>query len=413
LGYNDQDVQLKTDGYYIYVLERGMGAITKYSLAGLKAGHKIWQYSVGADSSPHDIVFAHGKAYVIRYCADSIWVINPDAADQTSFKIGEIDISGFDTNGPPEAAMGVTYDGMLYVLLQKQDNYTTVTQGLLLKIDTATDEIVDLDSGTDGVQGLELLVKNPQWATLLGSTYYIAGKDWNTLTEGIMTVDLSDPTLPQSLLLSEEDAGMPLTGLEVFNDTTGIIYSAYFDKDWNYHTIAYIFNPGDGTVGEPLPVPSPLETDITGMAVMVGNYLYVGSRDDSAPGIYVVDPSTNTLVDTVITSGALPPISLIYLEDTTGISKSDTVPGAFAAVVAYPNPFNQNTTINFTLRQAHVVTIDCFNTAGQKIDTIINSFLNAGNFSVLWNAVDRSSGVYYIRITDGTSDQIAKVTLVK
>ncbi|HUT62833.1 MAG TPA: hypothetical protein VMZ04_02640, partial [Anaerolineae bacterium] len=46
LGYNDQDVQLKTDGYYIYVLERGMGAITKYSLAGLKAGHKIWQYSV-------------------------------------------------------------------------------------------------------------------------------------------------------------------------------------------------------------------------------------------------------------------------------------------------------------------------------------------------------------------------------
>ena len=208
LGQDDQDIIVDSDGEYVYFLSRSLGSVAKYDPSGIGTGTAgnglIWQYSVGPDSNPYDMVILESKAYVIRYGSQEILVVNQNADSQESFELGTIDISAFDENGAPEAAYGFTCDGMVYVVLQRLDGWSVVAPGYLLKIDPATDAIVDLDPETDGIQGIELLVKNPQYFSQNGATAYIGGHDWSGQTEGVQTVDLSNPELTQSLILDEE-----------------------------------------------------------------------------------------------------------------------------------------------------------------------------------------------------------------
>ena len=91
-----QDARAKTDGTYLYILEGyGADAVSKYETSDISGGKEIYQYSTGAGSNPQDMVFAGSKAYILLYGSDKIWVVNPDADDKESFKLGEIDISQF------------------------------------------------------------------------------------------------------------------------------------------------------------------------------------------------------------------------------------------------------------------------------------------------------------------------------
>jgi len=101
------------------------------------------------------------------------------------------------------------------------------------------------------------------------------------------------------------------------------------------------------------------------------------------------------------------------------------VPGAVqpgveeAAQAAYaleqnaPNPFNPTTTIGFTLAKAGDVTIDVYNVAGQKVNTLMNDFMEAGSHSVVWDASGFSAGVYFYTIKSGDFSRTMKMTLLK
>ncbi len=88
----------------------------------------------------------------------------------------------------------------------------------------------------------------------------------------------------------------------------------------------------------------------------------------------------------------------------------------------YPNPFNPETNINFSLKNASYVNISIFNMKGQKVRTLVSKDLEAGNHLVSWNGTDSfgkavSSGVYFTfmdvhdDLTDYTS--VKKVILLK
>jgi len=55
---------------------------------------------------------------------------------------------------------------------------------------------------------------------------------------------------------------------------------------------------------------------------------------------------------------------------TDKVAVEEDTPAAFAVAQNSPNPFNPTTTISFTLTEAGNVTVDVFNVAGQKVDTI-------------------------------------------
>jgi len=69
----------------------------------------------------------------------------------------------------------------------------------------------------------------------------------------------------------------------------------------------------------------------------------------------------------------------------------------------YPNPFNPSTTISFNLTKDAPVTINIFNTLGQKIATVFDGRLAMGQQTFIWNAVDGAghvlpSGIYFCQI---------------
>jgi len=97
----------------------------------------------------------------------------------------------------------------------------------------------------------------------------------------------------------------------------------------------------------------------------------------------------------------------------TGTAVEEAGQDAFSVAAAYPNPANPTTTISFTLAEAGHVTVDIYNVAGQKVDTLVNSELSVGSHSVIWDASGFSAGVYFYTVTSGDFSKTMKVTLLK
>ncbi len=79
----------------------------------------------------------------------------------------------------------------------------------------------------------------------------------------------------------------------------------------------------------------------------------------------------------------------------------------------YPNPFNASTNISFTLIQPSQVTLDIYDILGRRAESLVDWYLPAGNHSVLWQAGELPSGIYFYRITAGEYHDSRKITLLK
>lgn len=126
-------------------------------------------------------------------------------------------------------------------------------------------------------------------------------------------------------------------------------------------------------------------------------------------GIYTTNNAGNS-VDATIWYAAHNSITGVI---STQVAVSDAAPAAFAVAQNSPNPFNPTTTISFTLAKAGKTTVDVYNVAGQKIDTLVNSSLSAGSHSVVWNASKFSAGVYFYTVKSGDLSKTIKMTLLK
>jgi len=78
-----------------------------------------------------------------------------------------------------------------------------------------------------------------------------------------------------------------------------------------------------------------------------------------------------------------------------------------------PNPFNPTTTLSFTIPATGHVTVDIYNIAGQKIDTLLNDKMTAGKHSIVWDASGLSAGIYFYTIKSGNFSKTMKMTLLK
>lgn len=79
-------------------------------------------------------------------------------------------------------------------------------------------------------------------------------------------------------------------------------------------------------------------------------------------------------------------------------TNSGTLPGEFKLNQNYPNPFNPTTEISFSLPKPGPVKIEVYNMLGQKVTTLVDSYLEAGSHSATWDASNNSSGVYFYRM---------------
>ena len=84
----------------------------------------------------------------------------------------------------------------------------------------------------------------------------------------------------------------------------------------------------------------------------------------------------------------------------------------------YPNPFNPETTIRYSLKEAGMVSFGIYNLRGQLVRTLMVAQKPAGNHSIVWNGLDNSgravsSGIYYCRMSSGDFTSSLKMILMK
>ncbi|MFA6632295.1 MAG: FlgD immunoglobulin-like domain containing protein [Kiritimatiellia bacterium] len=84
----------------------------------------------------------------------------------------------------------------------------------------------------------------------------------------------------------------------------------------------------------------------------------------------------------------------------------------------YPNPFNPETTITYSLPEATKMRLDIYNLKGQLIKTLVNEAKAAGKYSVVWKGTDDShhpvsSGIYIYKMSAGKYNSTRRMILMK
>jgi hypothetical protein len=84
----------------------------------------------------------------------------------------------------------------------------------------------------------------------------------------------------------------------------------------------------------------------------------------------------------------------------------------------YPNPFNPETIILYTLPAGSEVRLVIYNVLGQHVRELVNAFQPSGQYGVRWSGRDElgrnvSSGVYFYRLHAGKNVVLRKMLLLK
>lgn len=99
-------------------------------------------------------------------------------------------------------------------------------------------------------------------------------------------------------------------------------------------------------------------------------------------------------------------------------SEDDTPVYVTALGENYPNPFNPETSIAFSLAEAGNVEINIYNARGQFVKTVQQGFMEAGNHQAIWNGQDVdgnnvASGIYFYRMKSDDNEEMRKMVLMK
>ncbi len=79
----------------------------------------------------------------------------------------------------------------------------------------------------------------------------------------------------------------------------------------------------------------------------------------------------------------------------------------------YPNPFNPSTVIRFSLSEASAIKLIITDMLGIEVETLMDEFVQAGNYTKFFNAENLSSGIYFYSLITPNQKISKKMILVK
>jgi hypothetical protein len=92
----------------------------------------------------------------------------------------------------------------------------------------------------------------------------------------------------------------------------------------------------------------------------------------------------------------------------------DVIPATYSLDQNYPNPFNPSTKIEFSIPEdVNNVTLTIYNALGQRVAELVNSKMEAGKYSYVWNASDVATGLYIYELRTDKFVSVKKMMLLK
>jgi len=109
---------------------------------------------------------------------------------------------------------------------------------------------------------------------------------------------------------------------------------------------------------------------------------------------------------------------ILAVQEGGGVAPVPGIEVLSAAVMAWPNPFNPQTTVQFINPRAGQVQVGIYNLQGRLVRQLVSESLPAGEHDVLWDGraddgARAASGVYFARMIAGEELATTKVMMVK
>ncbi|MBM3280007.1 MAG: hypothetical protein FJY95_18320 [Candidatus Handelsmanbacteria bacterium] len=401
----------------VYVINR-LGQDNILVLDPAAPADPLLQFSVGNGSNPQDLEFAsQRKAYVSRHNSASLLLVDPRSGDS----LGEIDLSAFaDADGLPEPAEMALVGDRLYVACQRLDRNAgwVASQSVLAVIDINTDQLVDWDSGQEGVQGLALQIDNPGNLIGMGGKLYVGQTgQYGVADGGVEMVDLASGR-SEGLVLGESELGGDLTSFALVSAAKG--YAVVSAPDFSNSV-----RPLDLATGKAGPALAGHSGGYTPDLEVDGGRLVVADQgtfsDPGSAGLLLYDTATDALLAGPIAVG-LPPVNIAVLGEgqTTAVSEErGSLPAQTYLGAAYPNPFNASTLIPLAVgAEAATLDLTIYDALGRRVRLLSGGRLAAGSHAFHWDGRDdkgqaMGSGPYMVELRMGAWRQTGKLLLLK
>jgi len=107
---------------------------------------------------------------------------------------------------------------------------------------------------------------------------------------------------------------------------------------------------------------------------------------------------------------------LTYETDGLAVIRLDgsaDLPQEFGIVSAYPNPFNSQMRVSYSLLESGLVDLAVYDLSGRLVAELMSGRQATGNHTVLFDGTGMPSGVYMLRLQSGGQSSLMKVMLVK
>ena len=133
---------------------------------------------------------------------------------------------------------------------------------------------------------------------------------------------------------------------------------------------------------------------------------------------YYTDSDPVTVEGVDITAGEIIGDVDFQIDDPHSGETQDTPRFVTELAGNYPNPFNPETRIDFSLAAASNVELSVYNIKGQKVKTLVNGHMNEGSHSLVWHGdsdagKSMSSGVYLYKLQADGKPFVRKMIMMK
>jgi hypothetical protein len=97
----------------------------------------------------------------------------------------------------------------------------------------------------------------------------------------------------------------------------------------------------------------------------------------------------------------------------TAVETENNLPHQFVLEQNFPNPFNPETSIKFSIPEREIVSLRVYNSLGQEVAVPIENEMEAGSYNLKFDGSNLSSGIYLYTIKAGNFVQTKKMILIK
>lgn len=157
---------------------------------------------------------------------------------------------------------------------------------------------------------------------------------------------------------------------------------------------------------------SPSDTSISNVCLSTDNGLNWQTVNEGMKSKYIY---TITASDKYIFAGTSDGIWRRPLSEIiTNVNHKQT-PIDFSLSQNFPNPFNPETTISYSIPKSEHVTLKVFDVLGREVATLVDEFKNAGTYSSKLNTQNYKmvSGVYFYRLKSNNYSETKKLILLQ